>query len=78
MPKRQAAALRSTAVVALTWAPIDFNLYASPGSAGHEARQPAGRKSEGFPVDKVFPSAKAALDGVIKDGQVLAVGGFGL
>ena len=29
-------------------------------------------------MDKVFPSAKAALDGVIKDGQVLAVGGFGL
>jgi 3-oxoacid CoA-transferase subunit A len=29
-------------------------------------------------VNKVFPSAKAALDGVIKDGQVLAVGGFGL
>jgi len=29
-------------------------------------------------VNKVFASAKAALDGVIKDGQVLAVGGFGL
>ena len=29
-------------------------------------------------MNKVFPSAKAALDGVIKDGQVLAVGGFGL
>ena len=29
-------------------------------------------------MDKVFPSAKAALDGVIKDGHVLAVGGFGL
>ena len=29
-------------------------------------------------MDKVFASAKAALDGVIKDGQVLAVGGFGL
>src|SRR5467141_4781417 len=34
--------------------------------------------SEVSEVDKVFPSAKAALDGVIKDGQVLAVGGFGL
>ena len=29
-------------------------------------------------MNKVFPSAKAALDGVIKDGQLLAVGGFGL
>jgi len=29
-------------------------------------------------VNKVFPSAKAALDGVIKDGRVSAVGGFGL
>ena len=29
-------------------------------------------------MDKVYPSAKAALDGVIEDGQVLAVGGFGL
>jgi len=39
----------------------------------------ASRQEErGFDVDKVFPSAKAALDGVIKDGQVLAVGGFGL
>src|SRR5438874_6129201 len=42
------------------------------------ARRQAGRKSEGLQVNKVFPSAKAALDGVIKDGQVLAVGGFGL
>lgn len=30
MPNRQAAALRPTDPVALTWAPIDFNLYASP------------------------------------------------
>jgi 3-oxoacid CoA-transferase subunit A len=29
-------------------------------------------------MDKVFPSAKQALDGVIKDGMTLAVGGFGL
>jgi len=29
-------------------------------------------------VNKVFASAKGALDGVIKDEQVLAVGGFGL
>jgi 3-oxoacid CoA-transferase subunit A len=29
-------------------------------------------------VNKVFPSAKAALDGVVKDGQTIAVGGFGL
>ena len=30
---------------------------------------PAGR-ARGFQVDKVFPSAKAALDGVIKDVRV--------
>jgi 3-oxoacid CoA-transferase subunit A len=29
-------------------------------------------------MNKVFPNAKAALAGVIKDGQTLAVGGFGL
>ncbi len=29
-------------------------------------------------VDKVFPSAKAALDGLVKNGQTIAVGGFGL
>jgi 3-oxoacid CoA-transferase subunit A len=29
-------------------------------------------------VNKVFPSADAALKGVIKDGQLMAVGGFGL
>lgn len=29
-------------------------------------------------MNKVFPSADAALEGVIKDGQLLAVGGFGL
>ena len=29
-------------------------------------------------MDKVFPSAEAALDGVVADGQLLAIGGFGL
>jgi 3-oxoacid CoA-transferase subunit A len=29
-------------------------------------------------LNKLYPSAKAALDGVVKDGQLLAVGGFGL
>lgn len=29
-------------------------------------------------MNKVFPSAKAALDGIVKDGQLMAVGGFGL
>jgi 3-oxoacid CoA-transferase len=29
-------------------------------------------------VNKVFPSAAAALEGVVADGQLLAVGGFGL
>jgi 3-oxoacid CoA-transferase subunit A len=29
-------------------------------------------------MNKVFPSAAAALDGLVKDGQLLAVGGFGL
>ena len=29
-------------------------------------------------MKKIYPSAKAALDGVVKDGQLLAVGGFGL
>ncbi|HLS21103.1 MAG TPA: CoA transferase subunit A [Paenalcaligenes sp.] len=29
-------------------------------------------------MSKVYPSAKAALDGVVADGQTIAVGGFGL
>ncbi len=29
-------------------------------------------------ANKVYPSAQAALDGVVKDGQMIAVGGFGL
>ena len=29
-------------------------------------------------MKKLFPSAAAALDGVVKDGQLIAVGGFGL
>jgi 3-oxoacid CoA-transferase subunit A len=29
-------------------------------------------------MNKIFPSATAALDGLVKDGQLIAVGGFGL
>ena len=29
-------------------------------------------------MDKLYPSAAAALEGVVRDGQLLAVGGFGL
>ena len=29
-------------------------------------------------MNKIYPSATAALDGLVKDGQLLAVGGFGL
>jgi 3-oxoacid CoA-transferase subunit A len=29
-------------------------------------------------MNKIFPSAKAALEGIARDGQLLAVGGFGL
>jgi 3-oxoacid CoA-transferase subunit A len=29
-------------------------------------------------VNKVYPNAKAALEGIVKDGQTVAVGGFGL
>lgn len=29
-------------------------------------------------MNKIFPSARAALQDVLKDGQTLAVGGFGL
>jgi 3-oxoacid CoA-transferase subunit A len=29
-------------------------------------------------MNKIYPSAAAALDGLVKDGQMLAVGGFGL
>jgi 3-oxoacid CoA-transferase subunit A len=29
-------------------------------------------------LNKLYPSARAALDGIVRDGQLLAVGGFGL
>ena len=29
-------------------------------------------------MNKIYPSAKAAFDGLVKDGQLMAVGGFGL
>src|SRR5438034_7453436 len=29
-------------------------------------------------MNKVYPNAAAALDGIVKDGQLMAVGGFGL
>jgi len=29
-------------------------------------------------MNKVYPGAKEALDGIVKDGQTFAVGGFGL
>ncbi|RYF40259.1 MAG: succinyl-CoA--3-ketoacid-CoA transferase, partial [Comamonadaceae bacterium] len=29
-------------------------------------------------MNKIFPSAAKAIEGVIRDGQLLAVGGFGL
>jgi 3-oxoacid CoA-transferase subunit A len=29
-------------------------------------------------MNKIYPSASAALDGLVKDGQLMAVGGFGL
>lgn len=29
-------------------------------------------------MNKIYPSAKAAIDGVVRDGQLIAVGGFGL
>jgi 3-oxoacid CoA-transferase subunit A len=31
-----------------------------------------------IPMNKVYPSAAAALEGIVADGQLLAVGGFGL
>src|SRR5690554_4222715 len=33
--------------------------------------------AKGNPRDKVFPDAKTALEGIVADGQTLAVGGFG-
>ena len=29
-------------------------------------------------MNKLWPSARAALDGIVKDGMLLAIGGFGL
>ena len=29
-------------------------------------------------MNKIYPSAEAALKGLVKDGQLMAVGGFGL
>jgi 3-oxoacid CoA-transferase subunit A len=40
----------------------------------YSAIEPLGDK----PVNKIYPSAAAALAGVVRDGQLIAVGGFGL
>jgi len=37
-----------------------------------------GKIQEKSVVNKVYPSAAAALEGIVRDGQTLAVGGFGL
>jgi 3-oxoacid CoA-transferase subunit A len=29
-------------------------------------------------LNKIYPSATAALEGIVRDGQLIAVGGFGL
>jgi 3-oxoacid CoA-transferase subunit A len=45
----------------------------------HYNRQTTSRfNQETSHVNKIFPSAAAALSGVVKDGQLIAVGGFGL
>jgi 3-oxoacid CoA-transferase subunit A len=36
------------------------------------------RKTQEIPVNKIYPTAAAALQGVVRDGQLIAVGGFGL
>jgi 3-oxoacid CoA-transferase subunit A len=36
------------------------------------------RQEEGIGMNKVYPDAAAALAGIVKDGQTIAVGGFGL
>ena len=76
MPAWQAPGRRSPR--AFDIGQIDLDTYRLQFVQEPMQRRHAGSKSEVLQVDKVFPSAKAALDGVIKDGQVLAVGGFGL
>src|SRR6476661_995340 len=37
-----------------------------------------GLTTKGTGMNKVYPDARSALEGVVKDGQTIAVGGFGL
>jgi 3-oxoacid CoA-transferase subunit A len=39
---------------------------------------PAGAEQESEQMNKIYPSAAAALADVVRDGQIIAVGGFGL
>ena len=41
-------------------------------------RPPIFEPPENYAVNKIFPSAAAALDGIVHDNQLIAVGGFGL
>jgi 3-oxoacid CoA-transferase subunit A len=50
---------------------LGSTLRAYPNKPGRNARRQAS-------MNKVYPSAAAALDGIVKDGQLMAVGGFGL
>src|SRR5450830_463100 len=41
-------------------------------------RQVSPRQKRGDGMNKVYPDASSALSGIVKDGQTIAVGGFGL
>ena len=53
---------------------VEVDSYHLPDTAGTAYR----RFRTGGPMQKVYPSATAALDGLLRDGMLIAAGGFGL
>lgn len=45
---------------------------------GARVKQATERHQSEFLMNKLFPNAKAALEGIVRDGMLMAIGGFGL
>src|ERR1700741_2842256 len=54
------------------------DLSALGDDTGGRVKQATERHQSDFLMNKLFPNAKAALEGIVRDGMLMAIGGFGL
>src|SRR5690606_12564710 len=57
---------------------MDFRQYYLRRIAGSGLKVLTKQKRRSQSVNKIYPSAAKAIEGVMRDGQLIAVGGFGL